>query len=211
MKKKEFPRITIILRNYTIEQAVIIANELNEYNCFGIEVALNSSNAFQIINKLKSMNYSNLLIGAGTVLNMELLKKAHSANVAFVLSPINMTKEMLDYCKINNIISVPGAFSPTEIYQMKNWNADIVKIFPANIVGTKYLTAIQAPLNKFPLMVVGGINVKNVSDFLINDSIYSGIGSGICSKSDIDENNLLELKSNIKILAEKVNRMENKK
>ncbi len=195
-------KITIILRNFDIESAKLIAHEADQYDCFSLEIALNSANAFDEIKAIKDMHQKNVMVGAGTVVNMELLKQAKEAGAEFVLAPICMTEEMIQYCKENNMISVPGAYSPSEIQQMKVFGADVVKVFPASSVGPSYFEAIMAPLGHIPMMVVGGINAGNVNDYFSAGIDYAGIGSGICNKEELMNGNISSLVENLKHLNE---------
>ena len=112
----------------------------------------------------------------------------------FVLSPVTMSYEMLDYCRLNNIVSVPGAYSPSEIYSMADGNADIIKIFPASTLQMDYFKAVQAPLGKLQLMAVGGVNPDNVEIFFKNGVQKVGIGSGIGHREDMESGNFDEFR-----------------
>jgi 2-dehydro-3-deoxyphosphogluconate aldolase/(4S)-4-hydroxy-2-oxoglutarate aldolase len=87
---------------------------------------------------------------------------------------------------------------------MFEMGADIVKIFPANTLGPKYLKDIQAPLNYMPIMVVGGINASNCQEFFDNGATYAGIGSGIFDPKDIISKNEEGLKKSIKNFNQKI-------
>lgn len=113
-----------------------------------------------------------------------------------------MTKSMLDYCKEHDVISVPAAFSPGEIYEMKIDGADIIKLFPAIDLPPRYLKDIMAPLGKLPIMVVGVIDKGNAKDYFAMGAQYMGIGSGICNKDEIRIGDRSSLKENLKGLAE---------
>ena len=161
-------KVTIILRNYEIESAKLIAQAADQYDCFSIEIATNSAKAFDEIKAVSDMHLKNVLVGAGTVVNMELLKHAKESGAEFVLSPVCMTEQMIEFCKENNIITVPGAYSPSEIQNMRDIGADIIKVFPASQLGSSYFRAIMAPLGHLPLMAVGGINAENVEEYFVD-------------------------------------------
>ena len=110
--KKMINKITLIIRGYSLEETLIIAQEANKYDCFNLEITSNTDNWDKIIKAVIEEKLDNIVVGAGTILNMELLKKAIDVGSQFILSPIKMSKEMLDYCKQNDVISVPAAFSP---------------------------------------------------------------------------------------------------
>ena len=102
------------------------------------------------------------------------------------------------------MISVPGAFSPTEIKKSLMDGADIVKIFPAGRLGSKFITDIEAPLGKLPLMAVGGVNADNAKEYFEAGASFVGIGSGVFNKEDIKEGNEEGIKASIKYLKEKL-------
>ena len=101
-------------------------------------------------------------------------------------------------------ITVPAAFSPTEIQQMIDMGADIVKVFPAGQLGPDYIKAVQAPLGKLPLMVVGGVNVDNVQSYFDKGATYAGIGSGIFDPADIEACDAANLAASVRRLEESV-------
>ena len=108
------------------------------------------------------------------------------------------------------VVSVPGAFSPSEIRQSFLDGADIVKIFPAGRLGSRYVSDIQAPLGKMPLMVVGGIGTSNVQEYFAAGASFAGIGSGIFLKEDILNENEEGIRGSIAAMEEKMKSMEEK-
>lgn len=108
------------------------------------------------------------------------------------------------------MVSVPGAFSPSEIRQSFLDGADIVKIFPAGRLGSRYVSDIQAPLGKMPLMVVGGIGTSNVQEYFAAGASFAGIGSGIFLKEDILNENEEGIRGSIAAMEEKMKSMEEK-
>lgn len=207
---KDFPPITIILRGYSETASIRIADILDQYECFSIEVALNSEDALNILSVLMDRNYKNLPIGAGTVLDIEKLRKVIEIGCSFVLSPVNMSNEMLKICDEKDIISIPGAYSPTEVHSMYSKGANIVKLFPANMLNLDYCKSIMAPLGELPIMAVGGVNVDNFTDYLSNGFKYVGIGSGLGDKDDIENGDLSTFKENIKLMVHKVRELYEK-
>ena len=194
-------KITLILRKHTLEETILIAQEANKYNCFNLEITTNTDDWDKIIKEVVSRRFENIVVGAGTVLNMDLLKTAIDAGSQFVLSPVTMSKEMIDYCKQRGVMSVPAAFSPSEIYQMHEFGADAIKLFPAIDLPSRYIKDISAPLGQLPIMVVGGVNIKNVNEYFENGAQYAGIGSGICNKEELKQGNYQSLVENLKRLS----------
>lgn len=198
-------KVTLILRGYSEEQCLMILKEARKYDCFNLEITSNTPNWENIIRNLKKQELNSLKIGAGTILNMELLKKAINAGAEFVLSPITMTEEMLNYCKLNKVISIPGALSPSEIYQMIEEGADIVKVFPVSSVLNNYIKDVKSPLGNIDIMAVGGVNLKTIKEYFKMGANFVGIGSGLCSSKTLNKDSFELLSDNLKEINEQIN------
>ncbi|MCM3512109.1 MULTISPECIES: bifunctional 4-hydroxy-2-oxoglutarate aldolase/2-dehydro-3-deoxy-phosphogluconate aldolase [Bacilli] len=195
MSNLNFPKITVILRGYNYEQVNAVMSVLNDSDKkYAVEITLNSPDVFTTITKISKSYGNKFLIGAGTVLNFESAQQAIDAGAQFILSPIKLEKEVLDFCKQKNVLTVPAAMTPSEVYELQSNGADIVKVFPAKTVGSKFFNDIQAPLGKLSLMAVGGVSSTNVNEFLDNGASYVGIASGIFEKQDIENQNIDGLK-----------------
>ncbi len=199
------PKVTVILRGYDTKQVLSVVEQLVGTKVNSIEVASNSPHVAESIAQAKKEFGGEVHIGAGTVTTMERAKAAIAAGAEFLLSPIMFSGEIMAEAKAAGVISVPSAFSPSEINKMFEMGADIVKVFPAGQLGPDYIKAVQAPLGKLPLMVVGGVNTNNVQSYFDKGATYAGIGSGIFDPKDIEECNSANLAASIKALEEKVN------
>ena len=198
------PKVTVILRGYETKQVLTVVEQLVGTKVNSIEVASNSPHAMESIAAARKEFGAEVHVGAGTVKNAELARQAIAAGAEFMLSPIMFTQETFDLAKEAGVITVPAAFSPTEIQKMIDMGADIVKVFPAGQLGPDYLKAVQAPLGKLPLMVVGGVNVANVQSYFDKGATYAGIGSGIFDPADIEACDAPKLAASIKKLEESV-------
>lgn len=175
-----------ILRGYTYEQVRAVCETLCESSKVkNVEITLNTENALEIINRIKKDFGNQLHIGAGTVVSFDEVKAAIKAGAEFVLSPLGYTKEMIEYCHEHNVIAIPAAFTPTEIYKQYSLGADLVKVFPANEMSWSYAKKLIEPLGELPLLAVGGVNTDNVKDVLSSGYHYVGTAGGIFKKDDI--------------------------
>ncbi|WP_040213079.1 bifunctional 4-hydroxy-2-oxoglutarate aldolase/2-dehydro-3-deoxy-phosphogluconate aldolase, partial [Clostridium polynesiense] len=156
-----FPKITVILRGFNYKQTRDIVNILSKSKINSVEIPLGQEDSKAIINKIIEEFGEEMVVGAGTVLKEEDLRDVINIGVKFALSPVMFTDKMIDICKAHNVISVPGAYSPTEIYTSYEKGADIIKVFPADIVTPKFFKGVKAPLKDLKLMAVGGVNEKN--------------------------------------------------
>ena len=204
MSELILPKVTVILRGYETKQVISVVEQLVGTRVNSIEVASNSPHAMESIAAARERFGSEVHVGAGTVKNAELARQAIAAGAEFMLSPIMFTQEIFDLAREAGVITVPAAFSPTEIQQMIDMGADIVKVFPAGQLGPEYLKAVQAPLGRLPLMVVGGVNVANVQSYFDKGATYAGIGSGIFDPADIEACDSARLAASIKRLEESV-------
>lgn len=199
-----YPKVTVILRGYTYEQIRCVVSQLVGTRLTAVETAMNTPGAADIIARIADEFGDELLIGAGTVISEEKARQAVQAGARFALSPICFTPQIFDICKEAGVACIPAACSPTEVWNMFQMGADIVKIYPASILGPEYFTAIQAPLNPMPLMAVGGVDADNCQVFLDAGARYVGIGSGIFRPEDILSENSEALKASIDRFEKKV-------
>lgn len=117
-----------------------------------------------------------LCLGAGTVLTEDQVRAAKKAGAAFILSP-NTNRRVVELTRNLDMVSVPGAMTPSEIVEAWEYGADIVKLFPADDLGYHYVWNIRGPLPHIPLMATGGVNPETIPEFLRHG--VSAMGTGI--------------------------------
>ncbi len=200
MDIERFSKITIILRGYTYKETRTIVEALSKSKINSVEITMNTVGGKEILEKIIGEYGNRMSIGAGTVTNKKDLLDVIKIGAKFALSPVIWDKEMFDICRDNDVVSIPGAFTPSEIYQSFKLGADIVKIFPAGIATPKFFKDIMAPMGPLKLMAVGGVNEKNIAEFFANGASYAGIGSGIFTKEDVASENYAKLAERLKSL-----------
>lgn len=184
-------KIVAIIRGIQPDAVLKIADALYNGGVKIIEVTLNSPNALMAIERLNSRYENQLIVGAGTVLNTIDAKAAIAAGAKFLISP-NVDIAVIRMAKDTGIVSIPGAFTPTEIVSAHNCGADIVKVFP--VPNAYYIKNILAPLNHILLMPTGGINLANIKAFSEAGATAFGIGSSLVdNKALIDDAYLQQL------------------
>lgn len=208
MNIQHFPKVTVILRGYTYPQIRTVVKNLVGSRLRAVEITMNTPGALEAIEKINQEFGDSVMVGAGTVLTYEEAQASIAAGAAFLLSPTMLDKRILDLCREKGVVSVPGAFSPTEIKKSFEDGADIVKVFPAARLGSRYLSDIAAPLGKMPLMVVGGIGTANVGEYFVAGASFAGIASGIFDKQDILNQNEAGIKASIQAMEEKLRELE---
>lgn len=179
MKKS---KICGIIRKVTLDEAKEIAGALIDGGVSLIEVAFNTPNASGIISTLKAEYGEEVIVGAGTVLDSETARNAILAGADFILSP-TLHLDVIRMCQKYNVLAVPGVFTPSEMIQAWEAGARIVKIFPAVTLTPTFIKQVKGPLDQIEIMAVGGINEKNMSDFLDAGACCVGVGSEIAGLS----------------------------
>lgn len=184
-------KIVAILRGMPPKDIVPIANALYAGGIRILEITLNSTDALPLIEKLSGVFKDRMLIGAGTVLNTTDAANAITAGAAFLISP-SLDVAVIKAAKNAGVVSIPGAFTPTEILNAHNYGADIVKVFPA--LDATYIKNILAPLHHIPVMPTGGIDAANIKSFADAGAVAFGIGSALVNtKITVDETYLAAL------------------
>lgn len=137
-----------------------------------------------IIRTLSRQFEGKVLIGAGTVITLEQLHAAYNAGAAYIISP-NADSSVIRETKRLGLLSMPGAYTATEVARCYAEGADIVKVFPSDSAGPGYIKALRGPLHHIPLAAVGGVNLDNIRDFFDAGARCVGIGSNIVSKQAV--------------------------
>lgn len=124
-----YPKVTAILRGYDYDQVRCVVKNMVGTRLGAVEVAMNTPGAPQIIQKVAEEFGDDILVGAGTVISAERAKAAVRVGAKFALSPICFTEEIFRICKDGGLMTVPSAFTPSEVWNMFQMGADIVKVF----------------------------------------------------------------------------------
>jgi 2-dehydro-3-deoxyphosphogluconate aldolase/(4S)-4-hydroxy-2-oxoglutarate aldolase len=135
--------------------------------------------AVGVIRSLREKYGHRLLLGAGTVLDVQQCSAAIEAGAEFIVSP-SLHREVISRTKELGKVSIPGALTPTEVVTAWNAGADYVKIFPCSAVGgPSYLKALKAPLPHISLIPTGGVTLETASQYLKSGAAALGVGSDL--------------------------------
>lgn len=140
------------------------------------EVTFTVPGAAEVIREARKQLGDRVLLGAGTVLDPETARVAILAGAEFVVSPaVNL--DVIRLCRRYDKLVMPGAFTPTEILAAWEAGADIVKVFPADVLGPAFFRAMRGPLPQVKLMPTGGVDLTTATEFLNAGAVCLGVGS----------------------------------
>ncbi len=172
---KEYGVVPVVVLN-DAKDALPLAKALVEGGLACAEVTFRTEAAEESI-RLMSEAYPEMLVGAGTVLTIDQVNRAVKAGAKFIVSP-GFDPEIVDYCLENNIPVFPGCVTPSEVAQAVKRGLKVVKFFPAEQAGgIAMIKAMAAPYTMVKFMPTGGINTKNLADYLSCDKILCCGGS----------------------------------
>ena len=185
-------KIVAIIRGANPKDVLKIAYALQEGGVKALEITINSPKALSVIEEVADKIGNAVLVGAGTVLDAETAKSAISAGAKFIISPI-VDLETIKMTKRYGLVSIPGAYTPTEIVTAYANGGDIIKVFPASS-GVQYIKDIRGPLSHIPLMPTGGVNLENIAEYQKAGAVAFGIGSALVdTKNEITQAYLQQL------------------
>lgn len=183
-KNLEKSRIIVIIRGIQGDRLIRFVQILKEEGYPAFEFALDQCSEKTVwesihhIEMLKKHFGTDISLGAGTVMKQEQVKMVSEAGGQFIISP-DVNPQVIRETKETGLISMPGAFTPTEIAKAYECGADIVKIFPAGFLGSGYIKAVRAPFHHIPMAAVGGICPENAGEFLNAGVFCLGVGNDL--------------------------------
>jgi 2-dehydro-3-deoxyphosphogluconate aldolase / (4S)-4-hydroxy-2-oxoglutarate aldolase len=154
-----------------------------------VEITMTVPGAVEVIAQLAQSMGSEVLIGAGTVLDAGAAERCIDAGAEFIVSP-GFDLETVKFANRRDKLMIAGALTPTEVITAWKAGSDFVKIFPCGTVGgAKYIKALKAPLPQIPMIPTGGVNLNTAADFLIAGAAALGIGGELVSASALQSGN----------------------
>lgn len=182
MKDIEFiktNKIIAVVRSESFQSTLDFAEGCIEGGIKLIEVIMTSSDALGVLEKLSEKK--GVMVGAGTVLDIKMARDAYKSGARFIVSP-HTDSAIVKFSKSKGVVSIAGAYTSSEIVNAWNLGVDFVKIFPASVVGPDYIKALKEPLPFVEILVTGGINEKNASDYLHAGASVVGVSSVLLGK-----------------------------
>src|SRR5436190_17103075 len=170
--------IVAVIRAESPEKLVDVAEALVAAGVEVMEVTFTVPGVTQVLEKVAAKLGNRILLGAGTVLDCETARAAILSGAEFIVSPAVNTG-VIELCRRYTKLVMPGALTPTEVVTAWQAGADIIKIFPSELTGAKYIKALKAPLPQIRMMPTGGVNLDTAEEFLKAGSCALGIGGSL--------------------------------
>lgn len=146
-----------------------------------IEITWNSDRAAELIAQLR-LELPECIIGTGTLLNLNDMEEAIASGAQFFFTP-HVDSLMIQAAVANNVPIIPGALTPTEIFNAYTQGASCVKVFPVQAVGgANYIKSLQGPLGQIPLIPTGGVTLDNAEEFIAAGAVAVGLSSELFPK-----------------------------
>lgn len=188
---KEVGIVPVVKLN-NIEKALPLCNALINGGINVAEVTFRTECASDVIRTI-TKDCPNMIVGAGTIINIEQAKLAIDCGAKFIVSP-GFNKDVVKYCQSQNIPVIPGCITPSEIMQALECGLSIVKFFPAKeFGGIATMKALSAPFSQIKFMPTGGVNLENLKEFISAKFIVACGGTYMVKDDLINNDNYEEI------------------
>jgi 2-dehydro-3-deoxyphosphogluconate aldolase/(4S)-4-hydroxy-2-oxoglutarate aldolase len=165
-------RLVAVVRSKSADEALALAQAAADGGIKFVEITFSVPGALDVIRELAARK--NIHVGAGTVLAPQQAERAIAVGAEFVVAP-SLELNLVGLCHTTNVACFPGAATPTEIIAAQRAHADLIKVFPADLLGGPYfIRQMQGPFPEARFMVSGGVSLKNVTEY-----VNAGV-TGIC-------------------------------
>lgn len=171
-----------IIRAPSADVALPVAEALFQAGLTVVEITLTVPNAIDAIRQVAKLLAGKMLIGAGTVTDADAANRAIDAGAEFIVTP-SVVREVIEAAHRANVAVLPGALTPTEVFEAHRLGGDMVKVFPVQSVGgAAYLRALRGPFPHIPLVPTGGVTLQNIADMFKAGAAAVGVGSELISQ-----------------------------
>jgi 2-dehydro-3-deoxyphosphogluconate aldolase/(4S)-4-hydroxy-2-oxoglutarate aldolase len=167
------------------ETALFAAESIYEAGIPIVEITMTVPDGVGVIAEI-AKRYPDYIVGAGTVLDKETAHRCIDAGARFITSP-GLVPEVQDFAVASDVVSIPGALTPSEVIAAWKAGADFVKIFPCSVVGgDAYVRSLKVPLPQIPLIASGGVNQMTARGFMLAGASALGIRSELAPREALE-------------------------
>lgn len=195
--------VIAVIRMANAEKLLRVAEAIREGGVTAIEITMTTPNALAVIETMAREMEGTVQVGVGSVLTAEVARRAIDAGARYVVSPV-FKPEVIDAAHRHDALAMPGAFTPTEIQAATEAGADVVKVFPADVLGMPFFKAVKAPMPHLRIMPTGGVSLTNAGDWIRAGACAVGVGSALLDKRAIADGDFATLTENARTLRRSV-------
>jgi 2-dehydro-3-deoxyphosphogluconate aldolase / (4S)-4-hydroxy-2-oxoglutarate aldolase len=178
--------IVPVIRASSVQKALMAADALCKGGILVLEVTLTVPGAEKAIESLRKNFGGDVLVGAGTVLDVDDAKRCLDVGAEFIVTP-GFDEDTVSFVNSKEILMIAGALTPTEVITAWKSGSDLVKVFPCSAVGgAGYIKSLKGPLPQIPLIPTGGVNLQTAADFIRAGSEALGIGGELVPAAALD-------------------------
>jgi 2-dehydro-3-deoxyphosphogluconate aldolase / (4S)-4-hydroxy-2-oxoglutarate aldolase len=176
--------LVVVARRLERQHSMPLAVSLVGVGAPALELTLDEPTAIESIAEIRRQLSGQLLIGAGTVLRLSDAKKAIAAGADFVVSPVYIPS-ILRFCRESNVLYIPGAASPTDIFRILKSGTKAVKLFPASLMTPSYIRDVLEPFRNYDpvFMLTGGLDTEQIASYIAAGVAMVGVGKAILNPS----------------------------
>ena len=195
--------VVAIIRLQDAGRVPAIVKALTDGGVRALEITMTVPGAVDAIRSLAPTLPDDVLIGAGTVCDAATAVQVIEAGAQFIVAPV-FDPDTIRASHERDVPIMPGCFTPTEMLNAWRLGADIIKVFPATMLGPQFLKDIRAPLPHLKLMPTGGVTVENAGDWIRAGAVAVGVGSALVDASAIESGRFNVITANARRLIENV-------
>jgi 2-dehydro-3-deoxyphosphogluconate aldolase/(4S)-4-hydroxy-2-oxoglutarate aldolase len=174
------------VRTSSADEARFAADTVAKAGIPIVEITMTVPGALQVITEL-ARNMPDLVVGAGSILDMTTARHCVDAGARFLTSP-GLDLRIVEFALKEGIVAMPGALTPTEVTTAWQAGVDFIKVFPcAQVGGASYIHALKAPFPGVPLIAAGGVNQQTAAEFILAGAVALGVGTELIPKKAIQE------------------------
>ncbi len=191
--------VVAVVRAKSGDSLVKVAEAIAAGGVRAIEITFTTPDCLEVIKAVSKACGKTNVIGAGTVLDPETARAAILAGASYIVSP-STNLATIELCKRYNVPVMPGCLTPTEVVAAWQAGADVIKIFPANVMGPGYIKDLLGPLPQCRFTPTGGVDVKTIGQYIKAGAVAGGVGSALVDAKLVDAGNFAELTERAKAL-----------
>src|SRR5216684_6814186 len=185
--------LVAVVRSQDSQQLVEVVRALADGGVTVAEITMTVPGALDVLRQVRQVLGDRVLLGAGTILDPETARAALLAGAEYIVAP-TVNLDVIRLCQRYDKLVMPGAFTPTEVLTAWEAGADVVKVFPAEVLGPAFFKALRGPLPQVRIMPTGGVDLTTAAAFLQAGACCLGVGGQLVEPKAVAEGNFARIR-----------------